>query len=109
MPAKTAIQKSWFLYGPQDCDMRRHADQIARSLGLRRIQEDWKQGTSFELTDTLIITREYPRNFYPFKFCRRVLSFEQAMLRVRAMQGAQANRDPANVRRRPVQQHRRAA
>lgn len=109
MPATTAPQKSWILYGPKGCEMRRHADKIARSLGLRYILEDWTQGQPSFITDTLIITHDEPERFDPEQVIRRKISFQSAMKRVRAMQGAKANRDPADVRRRPVQQQRRAA
>lgn len=109
MPATTAPKKSWILYGPQGCGKHRDADKIARSLGLRQILEGWTPGQPAPSTDTLIITHEEPERFDPEHLMRRKISYHVAMKRVRAMLGAKANRDPAGVRRRPVQQQRWAA
>lgn len=109
MPATANAQLSWILYGPQGSGKSRHADRIARSLGLRHILEDWRPGQRVPLTDTLVITHEEPSCFDPKRVLSRTISIDAALKRVRAMQGAKANRDPANVRRRPAQQQRRAA
>ncbi|MDH1055276.1 hypothetical protein [Aquipseudomonas alcaligenes] len=68
--------KSWLVYGPEGCGKTRNARAIANALGLTDILDDWQPGMQAPTTKTLVLTNSTG----PFEpFCRRLLSFEQAM------------------------------
>ncbi|WP_278958525.1 hypothetical protein [Aquipseudomonas alcaligenes] len=79
--------KSWLVYGPEGCGKTRNSRAIANALGLTDILDDWQPGTPAPTTKTLVLTNSTG----PFEpFCRRLLSFEQAMSLVASKQGAAA-------------------
>lgn len=69
--------KSYILYGPQGSGKNLIAPELAKVLGLSRIEDDWDgRARSFRAVDTLHITNDRPAFVGPD--ARRVLSVTEA-------------------------------
>lgn len=69
--------KSWILHGPQGSGKTKHADAIAKALGVTKIKDEWNgRLVTFSELDTLHICDELP--LWANKN-RRVLTMTEAM------------------------------
>lgn len=98
---KTGIRnftKSVVVFGPAGCGKTTNAEALMRHFGLSRVIEDWRPGESAPLTGALILSNVDLTDLREETCARRMLTFDEAMGRLRAGDSSSARPDPKPIR-----------